>query len=172
MSVTADNICTVRAGRPVQRVRWQTLPTCRPHIARPVAGDQNAPMHIVRVFNGPDGRSHFEDLEVPESPHKNGSLTEKFPTTMAAFRHAPAAEPSAWKNSPRRQLVVCLWGTLEVTSGDGEKRIFNPGDVLLADDVDGQGHISHDQVGPRRSIWIALPDDFDVSAWRIPPADA
>lgn len=148
-----------------------TMSVCSVFAARGRA-EQNAQMRIVRVFDGPDGKSRFEDLEVPEVPHKNGSLTEKFPATMAAFRQAPAAEPSAWKNSPRRQLVVCLWGTLEVTAGDGEKRVFKPGDVLLAEDTTGQGHISHDMEGPRRSVWIALPDDFDVSAWRVAPAES
>ena len=33
-----------------------------------------------------------------------------------------------------------LTGQVEITVGDGAVRVFNPGDVLLAEDLAGQGH--------------------------------
>lgn len=122
-------------------------------------------MRIVRVFTGSDGQSHFEDLDIPEKPHRRGFLTALVPATVMAFREAPTGGED-YHTSPRRQLVVCLSGKLEVECGDGSQRLFGPGDVLLADDTTGQGHRSRDLEGPRRSMWIGLPDDFDLSAWR------
>ena len=131
----------------------------------------NKTMRIVHVYTGDDGQSHFADLEIPEVPHGPGSLTDIFPATMAAFRQAPSGTID-YHRAPRRQLVVCLSGKLEVECGDGSKRVFEPGEVLLADDMTGQGHKSRDIDGPRRSVWIALPDDFDISAWPVADSTA
>jgi hypothetical protein len=50
-----------------------------------------------------------------------------------------------------------LSGETEIEIGDGTKRRFGPGDILLADDTSGQGHISRD-VGaqPRRFDFIPI----------------
>jgi hypothetical protein len=37
---------------------------------------------------------------------------------------------------------------------------------MLADDTTGQGHITREITGPRRSIFITLPEGLDVEAWR------
>ena len=44
--------------------------------------------------------------------------------------------------APRRQLVIILSGELEIETSDGNKRHFRPGDMFLADDTTGSGHIS------------------------------
>ena len=50
-----------------------------------------------------------------------------------------------------------LDGPVEITVGSGEKRIFGPGEVFLAEDTDGQGHISRAVDGKvRHSLFIAL----------------
>ena len=41
------------------------------------------------------------------------------------------------------------------------------GDIMLAEDTTGQGHITRDIEGPRRSLFIPVPDDYDVSGWRV-----
>jgi hypothetical protein len=48
-------------------------------------------------------------------------------------------------------------GGVEIEVGDGSKRRLGPGDILLAEDTSGRGHISRavdDQ--PRVSIFITL----------------
>jgi len=41
--------------------------------------------------------------------------------------------------------------------GDGSKRLIGPGEVLLAEDTTGRGHISRAVGGrPRRSILVTL----------------
>jgi hypothetical protein len=44
--------------------------------------------------------------------------------------------------APRRQLVITLSGEVEIETSDGNTRRFRQGDVLLADDTTGVGHIS------------------------------
>ena len=58
---------------------------------------------------------------------------------------------------PDRQYVVNLEGEVEIEVGDGTKRILRTGDILLAEDTTGQGHISRAVAGkPRKSLFITL----------------
>ena len=57
----------------------------------------------------------------------------------------------------------------EIETGLGEVRRFGPGDILFADDTTGRGHISRDVAGPRQNLFLPLPDDLDISAWRVRP---
>ena len=51
----------------------------------------------------------------------------------------------------------CFCGAVEIEVGDGTKRILGTGDILLAEDTTGQGHISRAVAGkPRRSLFITL----------------
>ena len=50
-----------------------------------------------------------------------------------------------------------LDGAVEITLGSGDKRVFGPGEVFLAEDTEGQGHISRAVDGKvRHSLFIAL----------------
>ena len=124
-------------------------------------------MKVVRVFTGNDGESHFEDLDVPLKQGRYGSLSELVPSSGVIFRETPMGMQIDFHNAPQRQFVVTLWGRTEVECGDGSKRTFGPGDILLADDTTGRGHITRDIEGPRRSLFIPLPEDFDPSPWRV-----
>ncbi|MES9540711.1 MULTISPECIES: cupin domain-containing protein [unclassified Actinomadura] len=53
-----------------------------------------------------------------------------------------AAFDSAPHPAPREQWVVMLRGTIEVTVGDGDRRRFGPGDLVLATDTTGTGHVT------------------------------
>ena len=56
-----------------------------------------------------------------------------------------------------RQYVITLSGQGEIEVGDGSKKLFEPGDVLLAEDTTGQGHVTRvvgDQ--PRTMMWVPL----------------
>lgn len=67
--------------------------------------------------------------------------------------------------APRRQFVITLSGCGEIECGDGSRRRFGPGDILLAEDTTGQGHITREVGGPRRGIFIPLRRDSDLSVW-------
>ena len=113
-------------------------------------------MKITRLYTGPDGGSHFEDIDVPlKSLGGTDSRSDIMPATGIFFRATSGEFKLDWHNAPRRQYVILLKGQSEVTSGDGTSRIFGPGDIMLAEDTSGRGHITravNDQ--PRMSIFI------------------
>ena len=123
-------------------------------------------MEITRVYTGEDGRSHFEEIDVPLAESRYGSLSGLYAAEGVIFRETPVGGELDFHNAPRRQFVVTLSGEVEIECGDGSKRRLGAGGILLADDTDGQGHITRDLEGPRRSLFIPLPEDFDVDSLR------
>ncbi len=52
--------------------------------------------------------------------------------------------------------MITLEGQVEVGLGDGTKRVFGVGDVLLADDLTGRGHTTT-VYGDKVRISVAIP---------------
>lgn len=123
-------------------------------------------MQITRVYTGDDGESHFETIDVAQSESRYGSLSKLFDAEGVMFRTTPVGGELDFHNAPRRQFVVTLSGTVEIEVGDGSTLQLHGGDILLADDVTGRGHITRDLEGPRHSLFIPLPEDFDVDSLR------
>jgi hypothetical protein len=115
-------------------------------------------MKITRLYTGDDGESHFEDVEVPLSERAGlGRISELRSATGVLFRETDTDYLLDWHNAPRRQFILNLEGQVEIELGDGTKRRFGPGDVLLAEDTTGRGHISRAVDGsPRRMIFVTL----------------
>jgi hypothetical protein len=127
-------------------------------------------MKVTRIYTGDDGRSHFEELAIPmsESPAA-GLMSGVVPTDGIFFREPAGDGPSDFLDfhvAPRRQFVIHMAGRVEIETGSGEKRQFGIGDILLADDTTGQGHISRGIEGPRRQIFVALAESVDLDRWR------
>ncbi|MSQ27368.1 MAG: hypothetical protein EXR51_04415 [Dehalococcoidia bacterium] len=119
------------------------------------------------IYTGEDGRSHFADLDIPLSPRGYGEQSEEVPSSGVIFRVTPVGGLYDFHSAPHRQFVVTLSGLAEIECGDGTKRRFGPGDIMLADDTTGQGHITREIEGPRRSLFIPLPTDLDPNQWRV-----
>jgi hypothetical protein len=122
-------------------------------------------MKVTRIYTGEDNQSHFEDLDIPLKPAEYGSASEVVPTLEVIFRETPVGGSFDFHNAPRRQFVITLSGLGELECGDGSQRRFGPGDILLAEDITGQGHITR-EIRPRRVIFIPILEEFDISAWR------
>jgi quercetin dioxygenase-like cupin family protein len=62
-----------------------------------------------------------------------------------------------WHCAPRRQYSITLSGEAEIEVGDGTVTRIRPGDVVLAEDLTGRGHITR-VVGntPRLSVLVPL----------------
>jgi quercetin dioxygenase-like cupin family protein len=117
-------------------------------------------MKYTRIYSDAKGESHFEDVEVEmkTAPYNTGSISEMFAATGVTFRLSPDYFVD-WHNAPRRQFVVNVTGSLEVTVSDGTKRLFGPGTILLAEDVTGKGHTSRGTGAQERlSLFIPLAD--------------
>lgn len=89
---------------------------------------------FVRIYTGEDGQSHFEELDGAKvfSPPR--------PATSIFFKNDLPAHILDWHPAPRRQYVITLAGSVDIRVGDGTVKTFGPGDVLLAEDLTGQGH--------------------------------
>ena len=115
-------------------------------------------MKVTRLYTGPDRQSHFEDVEVPlEDTGRTDRRSELMRATGILFRETGGDYNIDWHNAPRRQYIITLKGEVEMIIGDGTKRVFGPGDIVLAEDTTGRGHISRAVNNqPRASIFVTL----------------
>jgi quercetin dioxygenase-like cupin family protein len=119
---------------------------------------------LVRVYTGADGRSHVEEMTLALQPFIDtegayGEGTPLQPATGISFRVAPADYVLNWHCAPRRQYSITLSGEAEIEVGDGTVKRIGAGDVVLAEDLTGQGHITR-VVGnqPRLSVVVPLAE--------------
>ncbi len=86
-----------------------------------------------------------------------GALSKLQQATGVVFRETDADYEYGFHNAPRRQYVINLDASVEIEIGDGTTRVLGPGEVLLAEDTTGRGHISRSADGKRRrSVFITL----------------
>ena len=109
-------------------------------------------MQIVRVYSGGDGESHFEDVTSDQLAEIVNRLGEG--AIDLYRRESPSF--SDYHTAPRRQYVVVLSGIAEFETADGTKRRMVPGDVLIAEDLTGHGHIAR-SIGDEFRVSLAIP---------------
>jgi hypothetical protein len=120
------------------------------------------PFEYTRIYTDEDGVSHFGVTEVTFTlveyapPALPISVSKGMIVENAVFISSPPGWHGDWHPVPRRQIVVCLAGKLEVQVSDGTVRTFGPGSVVLVEDTEGEGHISR-VVGTERLFMVALP---------------
>lgn len=99
-------------------------------------------MKITRLYTGPDGQSHFEDITLSLTSTEYGNLTSTLPVTGMVVGEVSENLDIPWHNAPRPQYVIMLQGGMEIEIGDGSKRLFHEGDIVLAEDTTGRGHLT------------------------------
>jgi hypothetical protein len=115
----------------------------------------------VRLYAGPDGESHFQDMEMAmeERDRVWGSISEIMAAKAFNLRQNTEAYDLDWHPAPQRQFIFNLEGSVRIEAGDGEIRTFGPGSILLVEDTHGRGHRSKQvSSGVRTSVWVQLPD--------------
>jgi hypothetical protein len=122
-------------------------------------------LKLFHLYTGSDGRSHFRDIELATVTDAGGVAWElrDHVEGMSIRVLVPGWSPG-FHTAPRRQLVLQLTGVGELECGDGEVRRLGPGDLLLADDTTGEGHLSREVQGPRRQLLIYLDPTLDVDS--------
>ena len=115
-------------------------------------------MNVTRIYTGDDGRSHFEDVPIELIDYEMmGRISKPWGASGVQFREVGGDYLLDYHTAPRRQLVVNLTGSVEIEVGSGEKRLLGPGTILLAEDTDGEGHISRNVGGePRTCLFVHL----------------
>ena len=115
-------------------------------------------MKITRLYTGGDGKSYFEDIEIPlEDQGDIGRLSTLVPARGVIFRETPGDYHYQWHNAPQRPYIVMLEGSVEIEIDDGSKRLFHSDDILLTEDTTGQGHFSRAvKAMARKSLFIPI----------------
>ena len=117
-------------------------------------------MKAFRLINTTDNRCAFEEGTVPELTHVKVS---HFFAQTNIEEYQKDAHPA-----PRYQYVVTLKGKLKFTVSDGSSFIIEPGILLIANDIKGEGHTWELIEGNEwHRIYIVLPsheapDNFKV----------
>ncbi len=109
-------------------------------------------MQIVRVYSGDDGESHFEDL----TPEQFAAIVNNVGDGDITMNSRPSPTFSDYHTAPRRQYVLHLLGIGEYETADGSKRQLGPGDILVAEDLTGHGHIARG-LGEGQRFILAIP---------------
>jgi quercetin dioxygenase-like cupin family protein len=116
-------------------------------------------MAIIRIYTGADGASHFEELTPRLAPGGDRSESaELIPGSGIVIRRFEPTRVNPWHHAPGRYAVLTLSGAVDIEIGDGTVRRLGPGDILIAEDLTGQGHGTR-EVGPepRVSVFVPLP---------------
>ena len=105
---------------------------------------------VTRLYADEHGHARFEDVEIclaPDDPPPDVmSVSEAWQASGVLFGRGAAGGSHSEQPEHRRQLVIGVSGTVEVTA-TGETRTFGPGDVLLVEDTTGVGHSSRSSEG-------------------------
>jgi quercetin dioxygenase-like cupin family protein len=113
-------------------------------------------MKITRIYTGPDNESHFEEKEIDLKFNGGMEVSAAEPATGVYFRRAPATHLNDFHPAPRRQYIITLSGQAEIETGDGTVKRFGKGDIMLADDTSGHGHITR-VVGNEPRVYVTIP---------------
>ncbi|MXZ91647.1 MAG: hypothetical protein F4W95_09400 [Chloroflexi bacterium] len=107
---------------------------------------------IVRIYAGDDGESHFQELTADQF----ADIANNVGPGDITVGQRPAGWWQDYHTAPRHQYVVFMSGGAEIEVASGEKRQFNPGDVLVAEDLTGRGHIIRN-IGEEARVSLAVP---------------
>jgi hypothetical protein len=147
-NVWCDGRARFSAAQLAWSARAQDLPPTRNVLrlaADHIRGAAMSDMNYVRLFAGPDGESHFEDVPVAFSPSDWGPPVPPFAVSARQSAEGVrfASYPPGWRfehQSPRRMYLIVLVGSAAFQASDGDIRYVHAGGVLLAEDTVGMGH--------------------------------
>lgn len=116
--------------------------------------------HFVRIWADEEGESHLEDVVLPTRsaggepgvPHLCVADAGEV-GRLQVIDIDPEFEPG-WHTAPRPQFVVFLTGWVRIETSDGEVRHLDAGSVVLAEDLQGKGHVTNHEPGPQRVLVV------------------
>jgi len=116
---------------------------------------------IWRVYSGTDGQSHIAEMPLVMKPFvdtegAHGEATAMQSAEGIAFRVSPPGYVLDWHCAPRRQYSISLSGQAEIEVGDGTVARVGPGDIVLAEDLTGRGHVTR-VVGDQPRFYAIVP---------------
>jgi hypothetical protein len=130
-------------------------------VAQPILADrasaqEHKALMIHRLFTGPDGQTHAEEVEAKFSGGGGNDVYKLMANSGAELRRAPPGRVADWHVAPRRQYVITLSGHAELEVAGGKKIELGPGSIDLVEDTTGKGHITK-VVGNEDRVTIQIP---------------
>jgi quercetin dioxygenase-like cupin family protein len=103
-------------------------------------------LRYTRVVGTDDEGSAFEDAELHLNEQVADGAPALFVGVLGRARGVAFVRIASFHSEPHpaaeTQWVVVLRGVIEVQVSDGTARQFGPGDLVLATDTSGRGHIT------------------------------
>ena len=128
-----------------------------PMAAAQTGGAQkHRPVMVTRLYTGPDGQTHAEEIEAKFTPGATNDVFKLMGVSGAELHRAAPGTVNDWHNAPRRQYVITLSGRGEIELTGGKKIALEPGHIELAEDTTGKGHITR-VVGTEDRVTLQLP---------------
>ena len=126
-------------------------------VAAQTGGAQkHRPVTVTRLYTGPDGQTHAEEIEAKFTPGATNDVFKLMGVSGAELHRAAPGTVNDWHNAPRRQYVITLSGRGEIELTGGKKIALEPGHIELAEDTTGKGHITR-VVGTEDRVTLQLP---------------
>ena len=120
-------------------------------------------MDYLRIWADDSGETHLEEVTLDRvvNPAERGVaelwVSPALSVDRIQFLDVQALDQvPAEHQAPRRQFVVFLDGWVSITTSDGDSRVLPAGSVVLAEDVEGKGHVTELEPGLRRVLQIPL----------------
>ena len=117
---------------------------------------KHRPVMVTRLYTGPDGQTHAEEIEAKFTPGATNDVFKLMGVSGAELHRAAPGTVNDWHNAPRRQYVITLSGRGEIELTGGKKIALEPGHIELAEDTTGKGHITR-VVGTEDRVTLQLP---------------
>lgn len=109
-------------------------------------------MQVTRIYTGSDNQTHFQDVDLDTFT----AIATNPGSGPIRMNRGSSGTAMDFHNAPRRQYVIILSGGMEIETGLGEKRVLKTGDVLVAEDLTGKGHITR-SVGSEMRVTLSVP---------------
>lgn len=126
------------------------------------AQDQQQLRYAV-VYSDSAGVTHFRDEQLSwQKTQGRGNLpvfaTPFLDAQKIGFLRLPRGYRQDWHPAPSKRFVMVLSGVGEIEVGDGERRKFGAGSVVLVTDTQGRGHRTR-VLGNREhfAVWVPVP---------------
>jgi hypothetical protein len=126
-----------------------------PILADRASAQEHKPLMIHRLYTGPDGQTHAEEVAAKFRGGGN-DVYKLMANSGAELRRAPPGRVADWHVAPRRQYVITLSGHAELEVAGGKKIELGPGSIDLVEDTTGKGHITR-VVGNEDRVTIQIP---------------
>jgi quercetin dioxygenase-like cupin family protein len=126
-------------------------------VASNTAQDQQAMPYSV-VHSDTNGVTHFRNEYLAWRVGQGLTVTPYVNAEKIGFLRIAQGRRFDWHPAPSKRFVMVLSGLLEVEVGDGERRTFGPGNVLLVTDAEGRGHLTN-VLGNEDVflVWVPVP---------------